>query len=536
MDRRSAVAWRRTCGVLVRPLHRVGRTDRELVRRSRALPASAIDDGLLLLTRSANKSGLWWAVATVLAARKGPTRRGALRGVAAIAGASALANAVAKPLLPRRRPAAEEVPKRRRLIKHPRSSSFPSGHAASAAAFATAVAMESRPAGLALVPVAAAVAYSRIHTGVHWPSDVAAGLGVGVVAARATKHWWPLPAAMPAETAHQVDAPSIDDGEGMLVVANPAAGSDEHDPAEELRRAWPKATVIYPESGMDIHAQLSREIAARGGHIRAVGAAGGDGTVAAVAAIAADRHLPLALIPAGTSNHFARDVGVSSMTDTAEAMETGAAVGVDLAEVEIDNGARGTRRWFVNTASLGGYPEMVRVREKLRQRHPTLPSLAMAAARTLRHARPLRIMLNGKRLAVWSLFVGNGSYMLRGLAPSGRSSLDTGLLDVHYLRADVPYSRARFVLALLTNTLNASHVYPQRDVPALDVGLLDEHRRLAIDGEVGPLGSRFRFRARAQALTVYSRSGASTSTAAGVGRSGRPRPVGRTSARPVARR
>lgn len=492
--------------MLARPLNRVGRTDRELVRRSSALPATPIDDGLLLLTRSANKSGLWWVVAGVLAARKGPTRRGALRGVAAIAGASALANAVAKPLLPRRRPAAEEVPKRRRLIKHPRSSSFPSGHAASAAAFATAVAMESRPTGLALVPVAAAVAYSRVHTGVHWPSDVAAGAVMGVVAARATRHWWPLPAAMPAETAQQVDAPAIHDGDDMLVVANPAAGSGDHDPAEDVRQTWPKATLIRPRSDVDIHAQLSREIAARPGRVRAVGAAGGDGTVAAVAAIAAEHQLPLALVPAGTLNHFARDVGVSSMADTAEAMAAGAAVGVDLAEVEVDGGASGTRRWFVNTASLGGYPEMVRVREQLRHRHPTLPSPAIAAARTLRHARPLRITLNGKRLAVWSLFVGNGSYPLRGLAPSGRSALDTGLLDVRYLRADVPYSRARFVLALLTNTLNASHVYRQRDVPALDVELLDEHRRLAVDGEVGPLGSRFRFRARAQALTAYSGS------------------------------
>lgn len=114
-------------------------------------------------------------------------------------------------------------------------------------------------------------------------------------------------------------------------------------------------------------------------------------------------------------------------------------------------------------------------------------------------------MLNGKRLAVWLLFIGNGSHTPKGLAPSGRSALDTGRLVVRYLRADIGYSRARFVLALLTNTLNASHVYRQYDVPILDVELLDEHRRLAIDGEVGPLGSRFRFRARARALTVYRR-------------------------------
>ena len=100
----------------------------------------------------------------------------------AIALASGSANAVCKPLLPRRRPAAAELPAYQTLASPPTSSSFPSGHAASAAAFATAVGLESPRLGLALAPLAAAVGYSRVHVGVHWASDVAAGaaLGVGV--------------------------------------------------------------------------------------------------------------------------------------------------------------------------------------------------------------------------------------------------------------------------------------------------------------------------------------------------------------------
>lgn len=107
------------------------------MRRSAALPATRADDALAALSRSANHGVLWWAVGALLAVRKGPTRRGALRGVAAIAGASTMANAIGKRVFPRRRPAAEEVPVRRRLAKRPTSSSFPSGLSASAAAFAT---------------------------------------------------------------------------------------------------------------------------------------------------------------------------------------------------------------------------------------------------------------------------------------------------------------------------------------------------------------------------------------------------------------
>ncbi|HET6711481.1 bifunctional phosphatase PAP2/diacylglycerol kinase family protein [Amycolatopsis sp.] len=487
---------------LIRAFRRVGRTDRALMRRSASLPASRADDALMALSRSANKSRLWWVVAALLATRKGETRRAALRGVVAIAGASAAANLIGKPLFPRRRPAEEEVPMHRRLRKRPTSSSFPSGHSASAAAFATAVTMESPRAGLAVAPLALAVAYSRIHTGVHWPSDVGVGLSIGVGVGLATRHWWPLHDDVPGRTAHDAEAPEMVDGEDMLVVVNPSSGVATHDPTDDVLFAWPKAALVYPDPKQDLRAQLEAEIDARG-TVRALGVAGGDGTVAAVASIAAERDLPLALIPAGTLNHFARDVGVRAMPDADAATEVGNAVGIDLGEVRIDGPGGADHRWFVNTASLGGYPEMVRLREKLQQRHPKWPSAAIALARTLRNAKPLTVRLNGKRTQVWLLFVGNGTYAPKGFAPSRRPALDTGLLDIRYLRADLPYSRARFLIAMITRSLAASHVYQELDLPELEVELLDGNRRVATDGEVGPLGNRFRFRSRPSALTIY---------------------------------
>lgn len=471
--------------------------------RSAAIPRSAADTALRTLSRSADKGRLWWIVATALALRKGPSRRGALRGLAGIAGASVTANLIAKSLFPRRRPAAHAVAEHRRLVRRPASSSFPSGHAASAAAFVTAVALESPLLGLVLTPLAAAVAYSRVHTGVHWPSDVGIGACLGIGAGLATQHWWPLPPTNPAYTAHRAIAPVMRDGDAMLAVVNPASGDSETDPADEVRAAWPKATILYPGPGVDLRDQLAEEIRQRHGRVRALGVAGGDGTVAAVASVAADHRLPLALIPTGTFNHFARDIGIRSVADADAATEAGAAVGVDLGEVEITTPTGPVRRWFVNTASLGGYPEMVVLRERLEQRHPTWPAAAIAMIRVLHHAQPLPVRINGYPMRVWMVFVGNGTYAPKGVVPPHRPALDTGLLDVRYIRADVRASRTRFLLAAVTNTLNASHVYREHDVTALDVEILDGYRRIATDGEVGPLGHRFRFRSRPSALTIY---------------------------------
>ncbi|MBA2323875.1 MAG: phosphatase PAP2 family protein, partial [Pseudonocardiales bacterium] len=167
--------------------YRVGRPDRAIGAAVARLPVTDVDEGLKRLTRSANHGLLWFAIAAVLGVRKGATRRAALRGVVSIAGASFTANAVLKTLFPRRRPPADQLPVQRRLTKRPTSSSFPSGHAASAAAFTTAVALESPRTGLALAPLAACIAYSRVHTGVHWGSDVLAGAAVGTGVALATR-------------------------------------------------------------------------------------------------------------------------------------------------------------------------------------------------------------------------------------------------------------------------------------------------------------------------------------------------------------
>ena len=158
---------------------------------------------------------------------------------------------------------------------------------------------------------------------------------------------------------------------------------------------------------------------------------------------------------------------------------------------------------FVNTASLGGYPDMVSLREQWEDRLGKWPSAALALVRVLAEATPLDVELDGQRKTVWILFVGNGAYRPTGMAPVFRPSLDARVLDVRYLRADLPFSRTRFVLAVLAGTLLRSRVYVAERRDRLDVRVLGDPVGLATDGEVQPDATRFAFRVGPRPIPVY---------------------------------
>ena len=125
---------------------------------------------------------IWFAAAAVLFEFGGRSgKRAGIRGLASIGVTSAIVNFLIKPVVKRKRPARDRIPAARQLVREPLSTSFPSGHAASAFAFVSGVALESRRVGALLAPIAAAVAYSRTFNGVHYPLDVAAGAVIGMV-------------------------------------------------------------------------------------------------------------------------------------------------------------------------------------------------------------------------------------------------------------------------------------------------------------------------------------------------------------------
>ena len=142
-----------------------------------ATPTPAMDAALRGLSRAADRSKLWIACSALFVAFGGERgRRAAAAGLASIAVTSAVVNLVLKPLGHRRRPdrGTYAVPVTRQ-VDMPRSTSWPSGHAASAFAFTTGVGGVWPGAGIPLSVIASLVAYSRVHTGVHYPSDAIAG-------------------------------------------------------------------------------------------------------------------------------------------------------------------------------------------------------------------------------------------------------------------------------------------------------------------------------------------------------------------------
>jgi membrane-associated phospholipid phosphatase len=155
-----------------------------------ATPTPALDRTMRRLTRAADNAQLSVGASVLLAATRG--RRGlraAGSGLASIAVTSAIVNLAIKPLAGRRRPdpVAQSVPVAR-LARMPRHPSFPSGHTASAFAFAAGVSRVLPREALPLYALATLVAYSRVHTGVHFPADVVAGSVIGSALGGMTAH------------------------------------------------------------------------------------------------------------------------------------------------------------------------------------------------------------------------------------------------------------------------------------------------------------------------------------------------------------
>ncbi|MFE9555377.1 bifunctional phosphatase PAP2/diacylglycerol kinase family protein [Streptomyces sp. NPDC006703] len=476
--------------------NRLGARDRALFDFAAARHWPAAEAVLPRLSRAANHGTLWFGAATAMAATRSPrARRAAVRGVASLALASLTVNTVAKRTVRRARPLLDTVPLVRQLKRRPITTSFPSGHAASAAAFVAGVALESRAWGAALAPVGFSVAASRVYTGVHYPGDVVAGAALGVGAALAVRGLVPTRAQLPPPGRPHAEAPALPHGRDLVVVANRSSGTALAK-AALVREALPLAEVIECDPD-DVRATLEK--AARRG--QALGVCGGDGTVNQAAVIAARLGVPLAVFPGGTLNHFALDLGIEEVQDTCRALASGDAVKVDLGR--FTPGPDGADAgYFLNTFSLGVYPELVRERERWSPRIGGWAAGIVGSLEVLRGERPLRGDPKGDRPDLWLLFAGNCIYQRLGPAPARRFDLADGLLDVRTVRGG-RLPGLRLLAAALAGPLSRSPVHASRRMRRLRVAGLAPGTSLAYDGEVASAPEELILDKLPEALVVY---------------------------------
>ncbi|HVM12524.1 MAG TPA: diacylglycerol kinase family protein [Actinomycetota bacterium] len=268
---------------------------------------------------------------------------------------------------------------------------------------------------------------------------------------------------------------------GYLIVANPGAGSGDRSPAAEARRRLADARSLTLEQGVDLKAAIDEAVAEE----RIVVAAGGDGTIHAVAQHLVHRGT-LGILPMGTVNNFARDLGVGRAEVALAALE-------DPRPRQIDVGRVGSRI-FVNNLSVGLYPELVRHRERIEDDVGRWAAAAAAAYRVLRRGRPLTgiATADGDRrlLSAWVLFVGNNRFRASTTRPGVRDRLDEGVLDVRVITARPGSRRARAAWRILRGRdwpLRRQVRTPARRLQVI----LDDARAIAFDGEMGARAARF---------------------------------------------
>lgn len=279
------------------------------------------------------------------------------------------------------------------------------------------------------------------------------------------------------------------------VFLNPAAGS-----ADELRKVIGEfGSLVLRTTVADEMTEAARDAIAAGA--TRVVAAGGDGTISAVAAAVAGTACDLAVIPAGTRNHFARDHGIPlDLSDACALASSGTRVTpVDVATI---NG-----RLFLNTSSVGVYANFVKVRNRLEPFVGYWAGSMLAAVRTLVRVRPFDVLLETDGMEhVYTtplVFVALGERELKlpllgGRVPDGRRGL-----HVLVVRSR---TRARLMaLSLAATTQGTDAIASTAHLDSLFVQgcrVVQRHDTVAVDGEILKMPSPLEFAWHGDALRL----------------------------------
>lgn len=286
-----------------------------------------------------------------------------------------------------------------------------------------------------------------------------------------------------------------------IIISSGAGPGDNTKAAERLEEIFKAAQIAVDISlaqGGEEITELARE-AARGPH-EVIVAAGGDGTINSVAAAVLDTDKILGVLPLGTLNHFAKDLGIPIELETAaQTIIAGHTTEVDVAEV---NG-----RVFLNNSSLGLYPMIVREREK-RQRlgFGKWPAFFWATIQALRRYPLLDVQLrvNDELLHRTTpfVFVGNNEYAMDLFNIGARNRLDKGVLSIYITQRTSRLKLITLALRAVVGSLRNDKDF--LELRSNEVKIATRHKRLrvAFDGEIEVMKPPLEYRIRSRALRV----------------------------------
>jgi diacylglycerol kinase family enzyme len=293
----------------------------------------------------------------------------------------------------------------------------------------------------------------------------------------------------------------------VAVIVNAGAGHGHDDErAAELRR-------LLQEAGLDAELTLADggeaiiDAARRAldGGARLIAAGGGDGTINAVASVVAgadpSANVRFGVLPLGTLNHFAKDLGIPlDLPGAVRNLAEGRSMAVDVGEV---NG-----RIFLNNSSLGLYPDIVRDREKQQRRlgRGKWTAATWAALGALRRYPflSMRLTVDGTRFARRTpfVFIGNNRYVMEGLTIGERERLDDGVLSLYVPQHPTRLGLLRFAFDALRGRLGQERDFDVLHATDFEIDTLHKRLRVATDGEVTVMAAPLRYRVRPGALTV----------------------------------
>lgn len=288
----------------------------------------------------------------------------------------------------------------------------------------------------------------------------------------------------------------------ILVLLNPDAGALAGARDSAMRR---RIGAAFARHGIEARVEnvapeaIAGTVRALASFYDAVVIGGGDGSIGAAAGALAGGTVPLGILPLGTFNHFARDLGLPMMVESAvRIVAAGQVRAVDVGEV---NG-----RIFVNNTSLGIYPQLVLERGRSRGLVRLLAA-AVAFFRVLwRLPRPrLKIVMaaGGGWRKTSCLFVGNNFYGLDPLAPAWRSRLDGGELCLYIVNGDTRRTLLWLAFRAIFRRLDPGRELTLLRLPAVTV-ITKRRIRVAIDGETLKLRAPLHFRIRPRHLRVLA--------------------------------